>query len=194
MLQRSPTRQTQSGFTLLEVMITGVILAGALLSISALQTTAANVEYEAYQRVRAMVVAEDMVSRINANRANAASYVTGTTSYWGTGDSQPTTCTGSGATLDQCEWSNLLKGSSVTSGGQAQPGMRNAIGCVVQSATAGEYFVVVAWLGQTVSSATLPSACGASVFSNEPYRRVLVRGVRIADLDNLVVPTPPVTP
>ena len=188
MLRCSPSRQAQSGFTLLEVMIAGCILAGALLSISALQTTAASVEYEAYQRVRAMVIAEDMVSRINANRTHAADYVTGTSSYWGTGDSQPATCSGSGVALDQCEWSNLLKGSSVTAGGQAQPGMRNAIGCIVQSATAGEYFVVVAWLGNTTSTATLPSACGATVFNNETYRRVLVRGLRIANLNNLVVP------
>lgn len=187
MALRSP--RSQSGFTLIEVLITGVILAAALLAISGLQTTAANVEYESYQRAHAVIVAEDMIARINANRAHAADYVTGTSAYWGSGDAQPASCSGSGATLDQCEWSNLLKGSSVSESGQAQPGMRNAVGCIVASSTANEYFVVVAWQGQNKSSASKPSTCGSGLYGDDQYRRVLVRGVRIADLDNLVVPS-----
>lgn len=192
MTMRYQSLRAQSGFTLLEVMITGLILAAALLSISGLQTTASNVEYEAYQRARAIVLADDMIARINANRTNVASYVTGTSNYWGTGDAQPATCTGTGHTLDACEWSNLLKGSSVTAGGAAQPAMNRAIGCIVASSTAQEYFVVIAWLGQTASTATKPSSCGSTVYNNESYRRVLVRGMRIANLNNLTIPTPPV--
>lgn len=191
-MMSTPMLSKQSGFTLMEVMIAGSILAIALLSISGLQTTATQLEVESYQRARAMVIVDDMIGRINANRANAAAYVTGTSSPLGTGDSQPATCTGSGAALDQCEWSNMLKGSSVTVGGSAQASIRNAVGCVVASATPNEYFVVVSWLGQRNSLATLPSTCGSGVVSsNDAYRRVLVRGMQVATLTNLIVPTTP---
>lgn len=193
----SASRRQQGGFTLLEVMITAVILIGALMAISGLQTTASNVEYDAYQRSRAAVLAEDMVARMNANRKNAVTYVTGTSKYWGTGDSQPANCSGSGLDRDNCEWSNLLKGTAVSADGTAQPGLKNAIGCIVASSVAQEYFVVVAWQGQTPSNtaALKPSDCGKGIYSNDDYRRVLVRGMRVADLNNLVVPTPaPPTP
>lgn len=192
MIMKNLIRSSQSGFTLIEVMITGVILTIALLSISGLQTTATNIEVDSYQRAHAMVVVDDMIARMNANRANAASYVTGTSSFLGTGDSQPATCTGTGVTLDQCEWSNLLKGSSVTVNSQAQSGLHHAIGCVVTSSTANEYFVIVAWQGQNKSGATLPSSCGSGVVStDDAYRRVMVRGMQVATLTNLVVPTTP---
>lgn len=183
--------RTQGGFTLLEVMITAVIMVAALLAISGLQSTAANVEYEAYQRARAIVVAEEMVSRLSSNRVYASDYVTGTSAYWGTGDSQPASCSSIAVTRDRdiCEWSNMLKGNSVTdAGGNAAPGMRKAIGCVVRSTVADEYFVVVAWQGQTQQNTTLPSACGSGVYGNDAYRRVVVRAVRFAQLGNLVEP------
>jgi type IV pilus assembly protein PilV len=80
--QMEMTRQTyplhtQRGTTLLEVLITIVILAIGLLGLAGLQARLQSSEMEAYQRSQALILLNDMASRIATNRANAANYVTG---------------------------------------------------------------------------------------------------------------------
>ena len=62
---------------MLEVFITIVILTIGLLGLAGLQSRLQASEMEAYQRAQALILLNDMASRIATNRANAASYVTG---------------------------------------------------------------------------------------------------------------------
>ena len=55
-----------------------------LLGVAGLQSRMQVAEVEAYQRTQAIVLLQDMVDRINANRVNAASYATGSVTL-GTG-------------------------------------------------------------------------------------------------------------
>ncbi len=57
----------QAGFTLIEVLISAVLLAVGLLGVAALQTTATKLTYEANLRAKAVLLAYDMVDRMRAN-------------------------------------------------------------------------------------------------------------------------------
>src|ERR1051325_7519643 len=95
-----PRRFEQTGVTMLEALITVVILAFGILGLANLQAKMQNAEVESYARSQALVLLDDMAAR-------AASPV-------GTGEAtvQPTDCSGVafGADRDVCEWSNALKG------------------------------------------------------------------------------------
>lgn len=146
----------QMGFTLLEVLITIIILAFGLLGLASLQSKLQLTEMESYQRGQAISLLRDMQQRISVNSVNAVSYVTGNTA--GTGDSQPTSCAGmTGTNLDICEWSNSLKGAAEkNNGGNNVGAMVDAKGCITQvqaENTAsgvckpGIYRVTVMWQG-----------------------------------------------
>ena len=79
----SPLR-AQSGVSLVEVLVTVVLLAFGLLGIAAFQAKAQVGSLEAYQRAQAVVLLEDMQARISGNPQFAAEYVT--TTPLGTGD------------------------------------------------------------------------------------------------------------
>lgn len=66
------------GFTLIEVLITIIILAIGLLGLAALQLNALRNNTTAYERTQATMLAYDIVDRMRANRdaANAGSYNT----------------------------------------------------------------------------------------------------------------------
>lgn len=61
----------QSGFTLIEVLVTVLILAIGLLGLAGLQTTSLRNNHSAYLRSQATVLAYDVADRMRANR-NAA--------------------------------------------------------------------------------------------------------------------------
>src|SRR5574340_1385976 len=67
-----------AGFTLLEILIAIIVIAIGLLGLFALQAKAQKAETESYQRTQALVLIQDIVDRMNANRADAfaQAYVT----------------------------------------------------------------------------------------------------------------------
>lgn len=177
------------GFTLLEVLVTMVILAFGLLGLASLQAKVHVVELESYQRAQAVLLLEDMTNRLRANRANAASYVTGNTNPLGEGETAA--CAVSPATpvsTDQCQWSTSLKGAAETKGGTNVGAMLGARGCVelIQAAvgaptcTPGIYRVTVIWQGMnpTVAPSLL---CGQSLnaYGGDSLRRAIAARVTI---------------
>lgn len=171
---------------MLEVLITIIILTFGLLGLAGLQGKITLAEMESYQRAQAVVLMNDMVDRINANRGNAATYVSANT--LGTGD-PPASCSALAAGLarDRCEWSNALKGAAETSGSSKVGGMVGGRGCVqlIQTenntsgvCTPGIYLVTVAWQGLNMTSA--PSAnCGQNSYGDDRYRRAISTRVSI---------------
>lgn len=178
-----------AGFSLLEALITMVILAFGLLGLAGFQTKTQVLEVEAYQRAQAILLVQDMTNRLSANRTNASSYVTGAQTL-GVDDTQPASCNAglTGAALDACEWSNALKGASETktqSGATSQVGaMTNARGCIdlIAASDPPVYRVTVAWQGMSVLSVPL-LPCGATLYgNNDGYRRTFAMTVPVADL------------
>ena len=83
MRMRSRTRSPRSsrnprhsgGMTLIEVLVTLVIISVGLLGIAALQLTTVRNNYDAFVRAQAAMLASDMLDRMRANRRQAGTYV-----------------------------------------------------------------------------------------------------------------------
>jgi type IV pilus assembly protein PilV len=185
----NPARRGQAGALLIEVLVAIVLCAFALLGYAAMQSRASTAEFEALQRSQALVLVEDMANRINANRANAGSYVQA--SLVATGS--VVDCTSmTGAALDLCEWGNLIRGSSETTGGSNIGAMLGARGCITRAAGVTDRYVIsVAWLGVVSTGATLaPCGEGTTDFPDNTLRRVVSATVCVARLRD---PTGPVS-
>ena len=179
----------QHGTSLIEVLVTLVILAFGLLGVAALQGKMSLAEMESYQRSQAVMALTEMTERMEANSTQATSYLnTGTI---GTGDAQPSSCTALpvGPQRDLCEWSNELKGASEQQATTGKVGgMVGAVGCITQLqaynpalsvCSAGIYQVSVAWQGLN-PTATPALACGQGSFgANDAYRRVIAATVTV---------------
>ncbi len=141
------TSNRQSGFSMIEVLVTLVILLLGLLGLAGLMAQGQRSEVESYQRVQALIVVQDMVGRINANRNVARCYgaITASpasgTNYVGTGATSPVPPPTSGAgsctigttnqqnqfIADVTAWNALLLGTAEDTG---LGGMIGARGCV----------------------------------------------------------------
>ena len=191
--------QAQRGSSLIEVLVTMVILMVGLLGLVGLMVQAQRGQVESYQRIQALVVLQDMVNRINTNRKAAGCYVTAT--YVGTAGTLPTACA-AGETAEQnatadrdlVEWQQLLLGSAETvSGGGVTSNvgaMIGARGCVTTLA-ANFYRVTVAWQGTSATVAPAASAaaaadipCAKDLYGADAFRRAVYQDVRIIDLNS----------
>ena len=185
-----PTATQARGASMVEVLVTLVILAFGLLGVAGLQTKIGTAEMESYQRAQALLVLSQMVDRMSNNTANAVAYVTNGTV--GTGDNQPANCNGIAPTAnyDLCEWSNTLKGAAEQAAltNASVGAMVGARGCVTQLqaenptlgvCTTGIYQVSIIWQGMT-PTAVPALACGAGQYGgNDAYRRVIAATVSV---------------
>jgi len=74
-----------SGFTLVELMVSVLVLAIGLLGLASLQVTGLGSNHNAYLRTQATLLAQDMADRMRANPAGLATYlVAGAISSCGT--------------------------------------------------------------------------------------------------------------
>lgn len=176
----------QHGFSMIEVLVTIVILAFGLLGLAGMQARTMTMEMESYQRAQALVLLNDMAARLEANAGAAATYVTATP--LGTGDTQPASCSGvaAGVARDQCEWSNQLKGAAESASGSNVGAMIGARGCITQvqaqnAATGtcdpGIYEVAVVWQGM-VDTVAPRITCGKDLYGSDAARRAIA--LRIA--------------
>src|SRR6188768_3036743 len=136
-------RNAESGFSMIEVLITIAILVVGLLGLAGLQANVAKAEFEAYQRAQALVLVQEIADRIVANKVNAASYVVNNIGATGVIQS----CNGlTGVPLDLCELNNLVVGASEKTAGGATNvgGMLNGRACITSPAI-NVYVVTVAW-------------------------------------------------
>lgn len=202
MSQRFNTRRAQQGSSLIEVLVTLVILMLGLLGLVGLMVQSQRSQMESYQRVQALVVLQDMVNRINANRKAAVCYAisaadgSGFLGTAGTGHAGTPTCTAASLTTDQqaravadmTEWSSLLLGSAEKSGSSDVGAMLGARGCVTV-ATEGTYQVYrvsVAWQGngKTAAPTGTGANCGTGLYGDEAQRRVVTVPVQIVSLSS----------
>lgn len=168
-------RREQSGFTMIEILVTIAILVIGLLGLAAMQTLATIAELEAYQRSQALVLVRDLADRMQANKANITAYVGNDVGL------AEADCSGkTGAALDLCEWNNQLAGVSekADAGARNVGAMIGARGCVVRL-DPQTFLVTVAWQG--LSSAGTPiETCGQGAYGNDAQRRTVSTVVRLA--------------
>ncbi|MGZ5194755.1 MAG: type IV pilus modification protein PilV [Ramlibacter sp.] len=184
--------RAQSGATLIEVLVSMLIIAFGLLGMAGLQARMQLSEVEAYQRSQALELVNDMASRIATNRLNASAYVTAAVGT-GTADCTALTATNSQAQSDLRQWCGSLQGAGEFTGTSAtasnsRGAMVGGRGCVTL-ASDGDYMVTVAWQGLTPISAPPSSVtCGSGSYNDSATcltdlcRRVVTTVVRIASL------------
>lgn len=186
----------QRGSTMIEVLVAIVVLTLGLLGLAGLQSRLQVSEMEAYQRSQALLLVNDMASRLATNRAGVAAYVDAAPpdDPLGAGMTCPTTA-GTRAQLDVNEWCNALQGAGETSGSSKVGTLVGGRGCV-ESLGGSNYRVTVAWQGYVpiaqraaVAGGTLP-ACGSSSYdggtgsscTGDLCRRLVSTVVRIPTL------------
>jgi type IV pilus assembly protein PilV len=194
-------KPVETGFTMIEVLVTLVIMMFGLLGIAGLIVKGQKAGSEAYQRNQALLFAMDMADKIKTNRSrgpafgdappagqlNPALYLPGAPVGAPLGaaaivplnpDCSAVTCTNAqAATYDLQTWNNLLAGTQETSAvtGGNVGGIVNARGCIEQPGGAGTLVrISVAWQGNLATFAPITSTCGQGVYGpTDQYRRVV---------------------
>ena len=173
----------QSGFSMLEILISMFIMAIGLLGLIGMQAMAQTSGLESYQRAQALVLLSDIVDRINTNRsfnaartnsaaecyaitansANGTPYLgtaAGGSHYNVAGFSCPQLATNPAAQgraqYDLQEIDNMLQGAAEALAGGQVGAMIGARACIGFDAVNQNYTVAVAWQGvsPTFSPAT----------------------------------------
>jgi type IV pilus assembly protein PilV len=197
---RKPARRS-AGFALVESMVTVVVVAFGLLGVAGLVSRSFVTEVDAVQRAQAAMLLQDMVTRIEGNRANAAQYVTGdigitgyveTTTESGIPAQSFVTCNPAAPMVerDQCAWGQLLAGGNERISGNNTAVLVGAIGCVHEiDAFNRIYAVSIAWQAAAAGAAPIvdnnfaPTGCGRDQFGNENQRRLMTTLLRIGTLN-----------
>jgi type IV pilus assembly protein PilV len=151
----------QSGFSLIEVLISSFILAFGLLGLAGMQSTAIKLNIESQQRTLANSLAIDITSRMQLNKGwlMIAGNSYEIESLAGESLALPT-CVSSGGVFNNCnggdiknndlyEWKQKFLGSEVNAGGGSGQGLIGADACISISddtATNGEVAeIVISW-------------------------------------------------
>lgn len=206
--------RSQSGFSMIEVLVTLIILLVGLLGLAGLMVQSQRSELESYQRIQALILLQDLSGRINANRKVASCYAFTTTPATGTpylgtigaGVLSPIpACAAAGATAaqiaqagaDLAAWNNLLQGAAETSAGTNVGAMIGARGCVSYDATqelpdstgatitgSGIYTVAIAWQGMGSTAIATPNCAQGLYGTSDARRRVASLTFRTAALSS----------
>jgi type IV pilus assembly protein PilV len=182
--------QRQRGATLIEVLVSLIILMIGLLGLVGVLIQSQRSQVESYQRMQALLLVQDIASRLNANRSVAGCYVLA--SYIGTGNTTVPTATSCGSgTADQkarmetdlTEWRDQLLGVAELSGTDKVGGVLGARGCITVDATTNIYQVSVAWQGGSPTGAPpVGITCGKDLYGDDAQRRAVSLTVMISPL------------
>lgn len=195
----------QRGVSMMEILVTLVIVSVGLLGLAGLQAMAKVAELESFQRAQALVLVSDMVEKIRLNKGtgmkNCFAITTAASGapVYGTGAAAFALCTDARWDAAKTEWSNTLQGASETktSGGVVASvgAVIDGRGCVTYDAAketidsasglgiseSGEFTVSVAWQGIGATVANTTNLCGTGLYGSETKRRVVSSVFRIAN-------------
>lgn len=170
-----PARRRQAGATLIEILVSILILMFGLLGLVGVMIQSQRAQLESFQREQALLITQDMVARMMVNKAVVTCYVMST--YLGvdkTAVPAASTCTTGTATQqarfnkDLTDWLGLLQGTGETSGSSSVGGIPGARGCITQDPTTGIYQVSVAWQGSAATSAPPATiTCGMNLYNSD---------------------------
>jgi type IV pilus assembly protein PilV len=192
------------GFSMMEVLITMLIILLGLLGIVALQTKAQIAELESYQRTQALMIMDDIVDKINANKQAINCFVVTTnaaagTPYLGEGIDPPTGCTASTTNYNAqadaalAAIDGFLDGSAEALAGLSAGAMTGGRACITYDATTeiggvpgtGYYKIMVSWQGMEDLPANTADICAAGLYgtaaASDTRRRTVATFLRLAD-------------
>ena len=164
------------GFSLIEVLVTVALITIGILGVFGLQSRAANIELESYQRSQALSLSREMESVLRASRALRTNFAdpalssTDGSVYVGVdGNVTCSTPPANAAETAMCAWGDALRGASLA-GTSTLGGMIGARGCVIRPATpqAGalaDFYVVVVWQGIAPSNEPPATSLASTCFS-----------------------------
>ena len=186
MTARPSSRRTQGGATLIEVLVSLLILMLGLLGLVGVMIQSQRAQVESYQRVQALLLLQDMAARLNANKAVSGCYVLA--GFLGTGNATvPATSAclvgtpGQQArvTSDLTEWRDLLLGSAELSGTDNVGAVLGARGCITKNAS-DLYQLSIAWQGSG-STAAPPAgvSCAQGQYGDDAARRAVSLTVQL---------------
>lgn len=177
----------QTGFSMIEVLVTIVILAIGMLGLVGLEARLQVAQLEAYQRSQALILLKGMESRVASNQLNAANYVTGTGNAIGLNAS----CATNPMTVQQSDaiaWCNDILGAGEIQGGAKTGAVVKGLGCI-EGIGNNQYVITIAWQGLTAVGSPPGSQCGQGQYNNvvgcasDVCRRTVSTTVQIANLD-----------
>lgn len=185
----------QSGFTLIEVMISAVILSIGVVGIVSVLTMTKVFQHESIQRARAVELADGIFERIRRNPAGVAGYDTGLEAPLGdasAGDEPEPNCRSTScdaaelASHDLWDWERLLDGAATTviDEGETSPiaVLRNVRACIDFTAdtdrvNTGIVDVVIQWQGINETSDAVAASgvtCGEAGSEDTTWRQLIV--------------------
>lgn len=168
----------KSGFTLIEVLVTIVIMLLGILGAVGLQARSALMEFESYQRGEALSLVREMQARLTDARANVSGYLDPTVSstdgsvYVGSGTGAKdfsATCVGgttvalTEAQFQMCQWAKTLQGSASLEGTSKVGAMIGARGCLIRVVPAegnalADIYVTIVWQGKSMGAEPDPDS------------------------------------
>lgn len=202
-LGRPGKPRSSTGVSLIEVLVSLVILSLGMLAVVALQLVSKRNNADAGQRTIAAQLAYDIAERMRANASTATlpNYLLGATTtpagaLYDPDTTAPAACTSGSpctaaqtVTRDLWSWEQTLKGASETVDGESTGGLVTPLGCIEQITNDGGgdgiYAITIVWRGsvQIPDSGASPdcgragepgnTAAPALYGDDDEYRRVL---------------------
>lgn len=182
-LHTSARHPRQAGFSMIEVLITVVIIAIGMLGIAAVQFMSKRSNFEAVQRTAATMLASDIIERMRANPDQLQDYAGDASNPIAPlGGPTATRTLGTDCSTSACdpfalsqydlwEWETQLNGlSEQTAAGAGSGGLVAPTACIYTSVPAGmvdrsgQYTVAIAWRGGAqMANPTAPTGATAAV-------------------------------
>ena len=153
--------RSQSGFSLIEVLITAFIFSTALMGAIAIQAVAKKSSFEAQQRTVASYLGTDIIERLRLNKLWLQGVLAaGSYEVTGVGDNSLSapSCSESNGGMKDCngsdlnqhnlfQWQELMLGSLIDNDGSPFPTLSKPLACIVIDST-GLTGVMITWLGR----------------------------------------------
>ncbi len=194
-----------NGFTMIEVLVTFVILAVGVLGVVSLLTSSKTSEYESVQRARAINMADGMLEKIRGNPqalSTTPGYNIGLTNPLNgtvyTAEPAPdcvsARCTPAElANHDMWAFEQALEGVSVSVDGNNTAGLINPRGCIRFDAwpphlNSGQISILIQWDGLQETGDGVDNAadvCGGAAAGDDPTRRSIVVSSFVVDQTEL---------
>ena len=102
-------RSRQSGLGMIEILVALLILSIGLLGLAAMQVTSTKMTVQAQQKTQAILLAQDMIERVRANRDNAGAYGDIAVTENDSCATDFSTAAGNVADNDAAEWTNSVR-------------------------------------------------------------------------------------
>jgi type IV pilus assembly protein PilV len=186
----------QAGYTLIEVLVSMLVVTFGMLGMAGIMARTTVVEVEGIQRAQAALLLRDMTERIQLNRRDALAglYGQGTSAIFA-----PVPTSGAGASgastisdcsvaatrvaRDLCEWRNVMAGANETQGGKATSALNGARGCITLApGTTSSYTVTVVWRGMSPSG-RITETCGTLDGEDRAFLRSITTVIELGRLD-----------